>query len=431
MFNQKRRKFLLVVPFVLALLVSGAIGCWLDRQILWPKTPDYYAFLKHICRAHTCLSEGNRDEAKVELNEALPMVPNSIYFLQKLADLFNEAGEYSEAINCSRDCLKLQPDSVVLLNNLAWLLVSCPDPSLRNGSEAVKLGEKASLLSNYRKPHIVGTLGAAYAQDGNFYEAILMTKTVQELVATENDPALLTGEGDLGNVNQQLEEWYKEHKTYGQFVDLHAQGNYPYISLYFYTRHEAFMRETNKENVKLLFIGDSITDYWRNRGSNVWNHYYAPLHSVNFGIGGDVTPGVLWRVKNGELVNLKPKVIVLLIGTNQTGTESPADIASDIEALVNEIRATCPGSKVLLLGIFPRNHSGDTLEQMECIQQVNKTIAGMDDGKMIRFLNINDRFLGPDGKISAILMPDLLHLSEKGYQVWAKAMELTLAEMLK
>lgn len=425
-----RRKFVLITAFVLALLVVDAFVCRLDRQTIWPKTQANYIFLRDIYQAQANLSAGDCDDAILELNEALPLNPNSIYFLQKLADLFNKSGEYSKAINCSRDCLKLQPDSVVLLNNLAWLLVACPDASIRNGPEAVRLAERACFLSNYRMPHIVGTLGAAYAEAGDFSEAILMAKRAQELAATENDPNLLTGEGDLGNVNQQLEEWYSEHKAYGQFVDLHNQGNYPYISLFFYTRHEMFMRETNKENVKLLFIGDSITDYWRNRGSNVWNHYYAPLHVANFGIGGDGTPGVLWRVKNGELVNLKPKVIVLLIGTNQTGTESPVDIANDIEALVKEIRARCPESKVLLLAIFPRNHPGDNLDQIEGIQVINKTIASMDDGNMIRFLNIDNRFLGPDGKVSAALMPDGLHPGEKGYQVWAEAMQPTLADML-
>jgi lysophospholipase L1-like esterase len=275
-------------------------------------------------------------------------------------------------------------------------------------------------------PVYVETLGAAYAEAGRFSDAIAMAKKARELAATNDDPAR------LGEQNQELEALYREHKTYGQVVDLQIPADRaPFVQLYYYSQHENFLREASQQKVNLLFLGDSITEHWRYQGSNVWNRYYAPRHAANFGIGGESTWGVLWQVKQGELANLKPKVIVLLIGTNQTGTDSPDEIASDIEALVQEIRATCPESKVLLLALFPRNHAGDTPAQRESIKKINTTIAGMDDGKMIRFLNINDRFLGPDGKISASLMPDFLHPSEKGYQVFAEAMEPTLAEMLK
>lgn len=426
MFSQKRRQFLLITAFVLALLASGAMGCWLDRQILWPRTPDNYVYLQHIYQAQIYFSKRNNDAAIAELNEALRIRPDSFYALQKLALSYAIAGKYSESIKCYRACLQSQPDSVVLLSNLASLLVSCPDVSLRNGTLAVQLAEKACSLTKYHYPSALGTLGAAYAEAGRFSDAIAMAKKASELAALGEGPPW------LAERNQELEELYSEHKTYGQFVDLQtaSQKNYPYVSLYYYTRHEILLREPNKEKVNLLFLGDSITDNWRNQGSNIWNGYYAPLDAANFGIGGDRAPGVLWRVKNGELANLKPKIIILLIGTNQTGTDSPDQIANDIKALVQEIRARCPESKVLLLAIFPRNYFGDTPVQMQTIQAVNTTIAGLDDGNRVRFLNINDRFLGPDGKVSTTLMPDALHPNEKGYQTWAEAMQPTLAEML-
>ena len=86
-------------------------------------------------------------------------------------------------------------------------------------------------------------------------------------------------------------------------------------------RHEGFVAQAKQGGIDILFMGDSITDFWRNRGSNVWNQYYAPRHAANFGISGDRTQHVLWRMDNGELDGIKPKVVVLMIGTNNTGKE--------------------------------------------------------------------------------------------------------------
>jgi len=196
-------------------------------------------------------------------------------------------------------------------------------------------------------------------------------------------------------------------------------------------RHETFLAEAKKGGIDLLFVGDSITDFWRNRGSNVWNKYYAPRHAANFGIGGDRTQHVLWRIDHGELDGLKPKVTVLMIGTNNSNSDSADDIAAGVEKIVAEIRAKCPASKVLLLAIFPRNKPADKPEQLDTIKQVNARIARLDDGKMVHFLSINEKFLGPDGKVPADIMPDFLHPNEKGYQIWADAMESTLVAMMK
>ena len=171
------------------------------------------------------------------------------------------------------------------------------------------------------------------------------------------------------------------------------------------TRHEGFVQEAKQGGIDILFLGDSITDGWRNRGSNVWNKYYAPRHAANFGISGDRTQHVLWRMDNGELDGIKPKVVVLMIGTNNTGKESDnkirntvPEIIEGVQAVVRELRAKLPDSKILLLAIFPRG----TLDnpQRAQIALINTVIAKLDDGKMVKFLDIDSKFLEADGTLS-------------------------------
>lgn len=201
-------------------------------------------------------------------------------------------------------------------------------------------------------------------------------------------------------------------------------------------RHEGFLTITKAGGIDLLFLGDSITDGWRGHGSNVWNSCYAPRHAANFGIGGDRTQHVLWRMEHGELDGLKPKVVVLMIGTNNTGKEKdgsvrnmPSEVIEGVSAVVKDLRARLPGTKILLLAIFPRGVLDDP--QRAEVALINTVLAKLDDGKMVKFLDIGSKFLESDGTLPKDIMPDLLHPNEKGYQIWADAMEPTLAEMLK
>src|SRR4051812_25814013 len=197
------------------------------------------------------------------------------------------------------------------------------------------------------------------------------------------------------------------------------------------SRHEGFVKQAEGGGIDLLFMGDSITDNWRSKGKNVWDKFYGPRHAANFGIGGDRTQHVIWRIENGELDGIDPKVIVLMIGTNNSNTDAADQISEGVEKIVSETRTKCPKSKILLLAIFPRNKPDAKPEQMETIHKVNARIAKLDDGKMITFLDINKGFLGDDGKVPADIMPDFLHPNEHGYEIWADAMEPTLAAMLK
>jgi len=195
----------------------------------------------------------------------------------------------------------------------------------------------------------------------------------------------------------------------------------------FLKRHESFVKRAKEGDIGLLFLGDSITQGWGGSGREVWKKYYEPLKAANFGIGGDQTQHVLWRITNGELDGISPKVVVLMIGTNNTGGNTAESIAKADAKIVRTIREECPKSKVLLLAIFPRSSAAS----MEKIKKINAELAKLDDGKTVRYLDIGGKFLGPDGTIPKDIMPDGLHPNAKGYQIWADAMQPLLEEMMK
>jgi lysophospholipase L1-like esterase len=205
----------------------------------------------------------------------------------------------------------------------------------------------------------------------------------------------------------------------------------------FAQKHESFVARAKQGNIDLLFEGDSITEGWGTRGKEVWDKYYGNLNAANFGIGGDQTQHVLWRIENGELENISPKVCVLMIGTNNTSTNPPEEVAHGVELIVKTIRTKLPNTKVLLLAIFPRNrHANEQMRaneeiRMQEINQINPMLAKLDDGRMVRYLNINAKFLAEDGKVHEEIMVDLLHPTAKGYVIWAEAMKPLLDEMMK
>lgn len=195
-------------------------------------------------------------------------------------------------------------------------------------------------------------------------------------------------------------------------------------------RHDGFVEIAKKGDVDLLFLGDSITDGWRGQ-KKTWDTAFGAYKPANFGIGGDQTQHVLWRIQNGELDGIKPKVAVLMIGTNNTGGHSAEQIADGITTIVKTIHEKSPDTKVLLLAVFPRgnNKTFEFTPQNDKITEINKIIAKLDDGKTVKYFDIGSKFL-KDGKLSKEIMPDALHLSAAGYQIWADAITPTLKEML-
>ncbi len=205
----------------------------------------------------------------------------------------------------------------------------------------------------------------------------------------------------------------------------------------FVKRHDSFLERAKSGPIGLLFLGDSITDNW-SKAPEIWNKYYGQYEPANFGIGGDTTQNVIWRIDQGELDGIHPRVVVLMIGTNNTGTDSASAIFAADRKIVQLIREKIPGTKVLVLAIFPRgarkNRDGTIdpgTKRMEAIREVNRSLATLDDGKNVRFLDIGAGFLDANGKIPDAIMPDQLHPSVAGYQIWADAMQPLLQEMLK
>lgn len=202
----------------------------------------------------------------------------------------------------------------------------------------------------------------------------------------------------------------------------------------FLASHERFLKIAQEGKAQLLFLGDSITAGWGSK-KEIWDKAFGAYLPANFGIGGDRTQHVLWRIQNGELDGIKPKACVLMIGTNNASSDPAEGIAKGITAIIETIRAKQPQAKILLLAVFPRGEKPSTPEKAnasrEKLKQVNEIIAKLDDGKNIHFLDIGAKFLQPDGTISKDIMPDFLHLSAAGYQIWADAIGSKLAELMK
>jgi len=194
-------------------------------------------------------------------------------------------------------------------------------------------------------------------------------------------------------------------------------------------RHNAMNARVEKGHVDLVFIGDSITQGWEGRGKGVWSKFYGKRNAVNLGIGGDRTQHVIWRLDNGNLKGIAPKAAVIMIGTNNSGSNTPEEIAEGVTAIVRQLQAKTPKTKILLLATFPRGaSSADKKRQVN--EKSNAIVAKLAADDNVEYLDIGQKYLGDDGSLSREIMPDLLHLSEQGYTIWAESIEATLVKML-
>lgn len=198
----------------------------------------------------------------------------------------------------------------------------------------------------------------------------------------------------------------------------------PALAPQFQAKHEANLAVARQGDAELLFMGDSITDFWRNEtgvfaGKSVQDKYFGKWKVANFGIAGDTTQGVLYRLQHGEGTGIKPRAIMLMIGTNNTARNTAAEIAEGIGAVVLELQKDFPDAKILLLAVFPRGRANDPVRGS--IAEINRIIAKLDDGKKVFYQDIGQGFLDAQGNIPADVMSDGLHPSTKGYEIWAQA----------
>ncbi|MGA0133200.1 MAG: platelet-activating factor acetylhydrolase IB subunit [Opitutales bacterium] len=223
-------------------------------------------------------------------------------------------------------------------------------------------------------------------------------------------------------------------KAPSQPADVAAQkfGGDGKVNPGFAASHAAFVEIAKKGEAQVVFLGDSITAGW-GRQPEIFGREYGAYKAANFGIGGDRTQHVLWRVENGEFEGIKPKAAVLMIGTNNAGIADnpPEQVAAGIRKIVQAIHARSPETKVLLLAIFPRGPGEENNPGRAKNKAVNAIIAGMHDGKKVHYLDIGPKFLAADGTLSKDIMPDLLHLNAKGYQIWADAIRDKLSELAR
>jgi lysophospholipase L1-like esterase len=194
-------------------------------------------------------------------------------------------------------------------------------------------------------------------------------------------------------------------------------------------QHDAFVARAKQGNVDVLFIGDSLAEFFATRGKDVWDREITPLGNVvDFGIAGDRTQFVLWRVQNGELDGTNARVVVLMVGTNNLATATPENVARGVAAIVDVVRAKLPNATIVMNALFPRGDPDDPLRAK--IADVNTRLAVLAGGAQVRWVNAGPGFITEAGTISPALMPDKLHPSPAGYEIWATALRPVLLDAL-
>lgn len=219
--------------------------------------------------------------------------------------------------------------------------------------------------------------------------------------------------------------------TVGSAQQIRAVIPIPQPEGWWIERHKRSVARIRQGHVDLLFIGDSITQGWEGDGRPVWDIFYQHRHAANLGYNGDQTDNVLWRLQNGELDGISPKLAVVMIGTNNATRreDPPQETAAGIQAILTTLRTRLPDTKILLLAVFPRGLSAD--DRLRRINNsVNERLPAMADQRQVFFLNLNRRFLDDNGGLPEEIMPDALHPNEHGYRIWAEGMEDVIRKLL-
>lgn len=208
----------------------------------------------------------------------------------------------------------------------------------------------------------------------------------------------------------------------------------PNLNINFLRQHQAQVEIAQAGDIDVLFMGDSITDWWDSErepfaGKPVFDRYFGDWKVANFGIAGDTTQGVLYRLQNGEGEGFSPKVVMLLIGVNNTRSNTPPEIAEGVGAVVLQLQENFPDAEILLLGVFPYQQAGSQMRQD--IDWINARISQLHDGETVHYLDIGHVFLDENGNIPVDVMSDALHPTTRGYELWAEAVIAPLTRLLE
>ncbi|NQU25682.1 MAG: acetylglucosamine-6-sulfatase [Candidatus Nealsonbacteria bacterium] len=201
---------------------------------------------------------------------------------------------------------------------------------------------------------------------------------------------------------------------------------------WWFARHAEKIGEMSKGEIDLLMVGDSITHNFESVGAKVWKEYFEPRKAINLGFGGDRTQHVLWRLDHLPKLKEAPKGAVVLIGTNNIcwGSDTPKQAAEGVQAVARKLQELYPETKILVLGVFPRRRQLDHAHRKQ-INELNSYLPDLlKDLKNVTLLDIGPKFLDEKGFLSEEMMPDTTHPSEKGHEIWAKAIEPELKKML-
>lgn len=249
-----------------------------------------------------------------------------------------------------------------------------------------------------------------------------MEKDPQEMKSVHDDPAYAT---TLADLKKRYAEVRKEYHMSPTTLPVHRNRD-----AWWKQRHAAKSELARQGGHDLVFIGDSITQNWESHGKPVWEKYYAHRKALNLGFSGDHTEHVLWRLLNGELENVDPKLFMLMIGTNNTGHRmDPADQTADgVRQIIELLQDRKPDAKILLLSIFPRDEKPDGPKR-QLNNAINGQIKALADGDRVQWMDLTGAYLAPDGTLPAATMPDFLHPQLAGYEIWAKAIESKIAAL--
>ena len=247
------------------------------------------------------------------------------------------------------------------------------------------------------------------------YQLFDMKKDPQEMKSVHDDPAYAKV---LTEMKQELTGSRKKYRAHSAIIGVSKDQAW-------WKKRHASMNQQAKKAHDILFIGDSITQGWEGSGQATWEKFYGNRKALNLGISGDRTEHVIWRLDHGNLRNQKKaKAAVIMIGTNNTGhsNQDPSEVKDGIERIISTVRARCPEAKILLLGVFPRGVNPDDSKRKNN-DVINDMISKFHNGKRIHYLDISDKFLTAEGVLTKEIMPDALHPKQKGYEIWAEAIE--------